>query len=102
MFSYTFFQLGAKCDQTALRSAVDQLDSFLFQMEIWLASIEKSKTNLRKVIDCHHNRGLRNDLFVRYEELCERKIILTNVKTDLQIKKTILEKEQQRCTDRCK
>ena len=80
----------------------DRISNNATEINGWLESIETSQTNLRKVIDCVHNRDVRSDIFDHYMALCERKVILTNVKNDLSIKKTILEKENQRCRDRSK
>uniref|UniRef100_A0A7M5X729 Cadherin domain-containing protein n=2 Tax=Clytia hemisphaerica TaxID=252671 RepID=A0A7M5X729_9CNID len=90
----------AKCDESALTDAITLISNNLTEIDGWLTSIESSKLNLQKVIDCVHNRGVRSDIFDHYMSLCERKVILTNVKNDLVIKKTILEKENQRCRSR--
>ena len=92
----------AKCDESALTDAINQISNNVTEINGWLTSIESSKLNLQKVIDCVHNRGVRSDIFDHYMALCERKVILTNVKTDLMIKKNILEKENQRCRSRSK
>ena len=98
-----FFNIsGARCNQTALTEAVNQIGAIVTQIQAWLTTIETAKTNLRKTIDCKHNQGIRSDVFAVYEGLYRRKVILNNVMTDLQTKKMILEKEQHRCQARCK
>lgn len=102
LMKFIIFISGAQCDQTALSDAVSQIGAIVTQIQGWLMTIETAKTNLRKTIDCKHNQGIRSDIFDAYEGLYRRKVILNNVMTDLQTKKTILEKEQQRCLSRCK
>ena len=64
--------------------------------------INEAKKNVRIAIDCRANIENRNEMFVHYESLCKRTIIMRNALTDLKIKVDILEKEKQRCQNRSK
>jgi len=94
--------LESKCDEASLQNAIYQIDVIINQSLNWTGIIDTSKTNLRKVIDCHANRNSRVDLFNQYEKLCERKVIIQNVMSDMLIKKSILKKEIDRCGKRSK
>jgi len=92
----------AKCNETALTEAIDQIGIVLTDLETTIGNITTAKTNLREVVDCHTNYPYRNELFDYYEALCERAVVMGNVRQDLAIKKTILEKEKERCIQRSK
>ena len=94
--------IEAKCDETALTEAIDQIEITLKDLQITLTNITTAKTSLRKVLDCHANRPQRDELFDYYGTLCQRAVIIGNVHQDLAIKKTILEKEKERCINRSK
>ena len=81
---------------------MNDIDAILNQTKTWIETIETAKTNVRKVLDCHDNRGFRNALFGHYEALCGRRVIISNVHEDLKIKKNVLLKEKDRCADRSK
>ena len=99
-FQFTF--LEAKCDETKLSNSIldleNELNTTVENMEI----IKTAKKNLRLVIDCKENEYTREELFNHYENLIKRLVILKNVFEDLQMKKSVLQHEKKRCSERCK
>ena len=84
-----------------LQSYEQDLQHNITQIESDLQNITDAKMNLRKVIDCsRYDISSRSDIFKRYDELCENKVILTNVLDDLNIKLQIVKAEIARCTKR--
>jgi len=67
-----------------------------------IQTIKTAQHNIRLALDCLVNTNMRESLFTKYEELAKRKVVLTNVLTDLEIKKNILMKELDRCQQRSK
>ena len=90
------------CSSTDLNNAITQIQSEMTSINTSLSNIETARVNVREAINCKANTGIRNALFQHYEDLYKRKVIITQVYIDLQIKKDILSKELARCSSRSK
>uniref|UniRef100_A0A7M5V0D2 Uncharacterized protein n=1 Tax=Clytia hemisphaerica TaxID=252671 RepID=A0A7M5V0D2_9CNID len=92
---------NAECSETSLQNAITQIEADINILQSFLDDVTSSIELTRKVISCKANVwGRRGDLFDHYESLFKRKVIVRQVYKDLEIKKTILEKEKLRCADR--
>lgn len=90
------------CSSADLNNAITQIQTEMTSMNNSLSDIETARVNVRKAIDCKANTGIREALFQHYSDLYKRKVIITQVYIDLQIKKDILSKELTRCSSRSK
>ena len=94
--------LDAKCDSFSLSEAIVNLEADINTTSSNIKIIETAKYNLRRVIDCNVNRGIRDDLILHYESLCKHRVVMRNVVDDLKIKRNVLEQEKERCLKRSK
>ncbi|XP_066922141.1 low-density lipoprotein receptor-related protein 5-like [Clytia hemisphaerica] len=91
----------ARCRESDLEATINELQVEEDTVQTSLNTVMDSQILIRKMIDCHANVWSRKgELFDHYEQLCQRKVIIQQVLSDLKIKKIILENEKKRCADR--
>ncbi|XP_066930215.1 uncharacterized protein [Clytia hemisphaerica] len=88
------------CDSAALIQAQTDIQTDIDSIQGSIDLTKTARLNLQKSIDCAYNNGTRSELFGNYEALCGRMIYMTQSIEDLKIKKQIIMREEQRCSNR--
>ncbi|XP_057296868.1 A disintegrin and metalloproteinase with thrombospondin motifs 6-like [Hydractinia symbiolongicarpus] len=94
------FCKAAKCNLSTLDGGAANMTTYLTFLVNVDSAYKAGSATMRDVIDCNENTAIEGNLWKVYDHLCDRSVAINEIKRDLMQKKTLLENERKRCTDR--